>query len=180
MRLKTTVSIMALAILLGAVACKENTTTTPANTADTGQPVAANTPGPLPDKAFRAQLTFKDAPTKLRAGQKETVVVRVKNASDVYWWARGGEPNFNEGNKFYLALGDLWLQEDGKLLTEMDGRIGLPKDLRPGEEIEVSLLISAPTTPGNYILEVDLVQEQVAWFHDKGSPTARTNVTVVR
>jgi hypothetical protein len=52
--------------------------------------------------------------------------------------------------------------------------------LRPGEEVEVPLAISAPTTPGNYILEVDLVQEQVSWFHDKGSPTARTNVTVVR
>lgn len=26
----------------------------------------------------------------------------------------------------------------------------------------------------------DLVQEQVAWFHEKGSPTARAKVTVVR
>jgi hypothetical protein len=181
MRPKTSLSIIALALLLGAVACKENTTTPTTNTADTSQPAAAaNTPGPLPDRAFRAQLAFKDAPAKLRAGQKETVVVRVKNASDVYWWARGGEPNFNDSNKFYLALGDLWLHEDGKLLTEMDGRIGLPKDLKPGEEIEVPLSISAPTTPGNYILEVDLVQEQIAWFHDKGSQTARTNVTVVR
>ncbi|MGI8838504.1 MAG: hypothetical protein ACR2H4_17955 [Pyrinomonadaceae bacterium] len=180
MRLKTTFSIIALAILLGAVACKENTTTPSGNTADSNQPVASKTPGPLPDRAFRAQLAFKDAPAKLRAGQKETIVVRVKNASDVLWWARGGEINDSPSNKFYIALGDLWLHEDGKLLTEMDGRIGLPKDLRPGEEVEVPLSISAPTTPGNYILEVDLVQEQVAWFHDKGSPTARTNVTVVR
>jgi hypothetical protein len=179
MSLKIALSIATLAILLTAFACKENTTTPNANTADTSQ-AAGKTPGPLPDRGFRALLAFKDAPAKLRAGQKETVVVRVKNGSDVVWWARGAEFNNSNSNKFYIALGDLWLQEDGKLLTEMDGRIGLPKDLRPGEEIEVPLSISAPTTPGNYILEVDLVQEQVSWFHDKGSPTARTNVTVVR
>jgi hypothetical protein len=178
MRLKATLLITILVTLFIAIACKENTTAP--NTAETNQPTAGKTPGPLPDRGFRALLAFKDAPTKLRAGQKETVVVRVKNGSDVFWWARGGEPNDSASNKFYIAVGNLWLQEDGKLLTEMDGRIGLPKDLRPGEEVEVPLSISAPTTPGDYVLEVDLVQEQVSWFHDKGSPTARTNVIVVR
>ena len=43
-----------------------------------------------------------------------------------------------------------------------------------------TLAITAPKEPGNYILEVDLVQEQVAWFRDKGSPTAQTKVTVVQ
>ena len=62
----------------------------------------------------------------------------------------------------------------------MDGRIGIGKDLNPGEETEVSLLVQAPKDPGEYELEVDLVQEQVAWFHDKGSPTVKTKVTVVK
>ncbi|HUS12618.1 MAG TPA: hypothetical protein VMZ30_19265 [Pyrinomonadaceae bacterium] len=180
MHLKTALLITVLTILLTAVACKRESTTSTTNTAESGQPAAGKTPGPLPDRAFRAVLAFKDAPAKLRTGQKETVVVRVKNGSDVFWWARGAERNDSPSNKFYIAVGNLWLQEDGKLLTNMDGRIGLPKDLRPGEEVEVPLSISAPTTPGNYILEIDLVQEQVAWFHDKGSATARTNVTVVR
>lgn len=179
MCLKLALLITTLALLLTAVACKETTTAPDSNTA-ASQPTASKTPGPLPDRGFRALLAFKDAPTKLRTGQKETVVVRVKNASDVFWWARGGEINNSNSNQFYIAVGDAWLQEDGKLLTNMDGRMGVGKDLRPGEEVEVPLLITAPTTPGNYILEVDLVQEQVAWFHEKGSPTVRTNVTVVR
>lgn len=180
MRLKIALIIAALATLLTAVACKEDATSPSTNTPGTNQPVVSKTAGPLPDRAFRALLAFKDPPTKLRVGQKETVMVRVKNASDVFWWARGGEINDNNGNEFYIALGDKWFQEDGKLATEMDGRIGLGKDLRSGEETEVSLSITAPANPGNYVLEVDLVQEQVSWFHDKGSPTARTNVTVVR
>src|SRR5918912_477699 len=61
-------------------------------------PAPSKTPGPLPDAGFKAQLTLPDAPAKLRAGQKETVQVHVKNASDVFWWARGGETNDRNDN----------------------------------------------------------------------------------
>ncbi|HLM55998.1 MAG TPA: hypothetical protein VK422_07675 [Pyrinomonadaceae bacterium] len=153
-----------------------------ANTANTAS--AAPTPvkaGPLPDNAFKAQLTLPDPPTKLRAGQKETIQVRVKNSSDAPWWATGGEVNEEgQGNKYYLATGNRWLNPDGKLVTDMDGRHGILKNLRPGEESDVPLVITAPKEPGDYLLEVDLIQEQVAWFSDKGSPTARTKVTVVK
>ncbi|MDQ1706845.1 MAG: hypothetical protein QOJ88_56, partial [Pyrinomonadaceae bacterium] len=47
-----------------------------------------------------------------------------------------------------------------------------------GEETTVPLTITAPKTPGEYTLEVDLVQEQVAWFHDKGSASARVKIKV--
>jgi hypothetical protein len=134
----------------------------------------------LPDEAFRAQITLTDPPAKLRAGQQERVEVRVRNASPVFWWARGGETNERDDNKYRLAAADRWLKADGALVTDMDGRHGLLKDLRPGEEAEVLLLVNAPKEPGEYILEVDLVQEQVAWFGEKGSPTARAKVSVVR
>jgi hypothetical protein len=149
-----------------------------ANTAAT--PAPARTPGPLPDAGFKAQLTLPDAPAKLRAGQKETVQVHIKNASDVFWWARGGEVNERQDNWFYIAAGNRWLKADGSLLTDMDGRYGLSKDLKPGEETDVPLSVTAPKEPGEYILEVDLVQEQVSWFSDKGSPTAKAKVTVVK
>jgi hypothetical protein len=143
-------------------------------------PAPARTPGPLPDSGFKAQLSLPDAPTKLRAGQKETVQVHIKNDSNVFWWARGGEVNERNDNWFYIAAGNRWLKADGSLLTDMDGRHGIGKDLKPGEETEVPLAVTAPKEPGEYLLEVDLVQEQVSWFSDKGSPTARAKVTVVR
>jgi hypothetical protein len=136
--------------------------------------------GPLPPSGYKAQLSLPSAPTQLRAGQKETVQVRLKNASDIFWWARGGEINDRNDNMFYLATGNRWLKADGSVLTDMDGRHGIAKDLKPGEETEVPLLVTAPKDPGEYILEVDLIQEQVAWFSDKGSPTARAKVTVVK
>ena len=106
--------------------------------------------------------------------------MKVKNASDVMWYARGAAVNTSTDTKFVLAAGNRWLQADESLATDMDGRYGLDRDLKPGEETEVPLAITAPKEPGDYILEVDVVQEQVAWFLDKGSQTARTKITVVK
>jgi hypothetical protein len=143
-------------------------------------PMANSTPGPLPETAFRAQITIVNPPAKLRVGQKETLTLKIKNASDVFWWSRGGAVNTRPDNRFYLAAGNRWLKPDGSLLTNMDGRYGIGKDLKPGEETEIPLGITAPKEPGEYTLEVDLIQEQVTWFSDKGSPTAKAKVTVVK
>ncbi len=97
------------------------------------------------------------------------------------WYARGAETNTNPGNKFYLAAANRWLSaEDQTVVTDMDGRYGLNRDLKPGEETEVPLAVTAPKEAGEYILDVDLVQEQVSWFHEKGSPTAKIKVSVVK
>ncbi len=183
MRTRWTLVACALSVTLcfGA-ACrrKQPATANNGNAANANQPAQSKNARPLPEGGFKAQITLADPPAKLRAGQQERVTVRIKNASDVFWWARGGELNDDPGNKFVLAAGDRWLKADGALVTDMDGRHGLLKDLKPGEETEVPLLVTAPKEPGEYILEVDLVQEQVAWFSDKGSQTARAKVTVVR
>jgi len=165
-------------------ACGGNPVNKPSNV---GTPPAAVSPTPsgetplaLPTNGFKAEITMIDPPAKLRTGQKENLRVKIKNASDVVWWARGGRINTRPDNKFYIAVGNRWLKSDGSLLTNMDGRYGIGKDLKPGEETEVPLQVTAPKEAGDYLLEVDLVQEQVAWFSDKGSPTAKTKVTVVR
>ncbi|HEV2827145.1 MAG TPA: hypothetical protein VGW76_06035 [Pyrinomonadaceae bacterium] len=172
--------LLALTIIgaLLAGGCSKQTTTpsSPAGAAD-----RSHTPSALPDDGFKATISLVDPPAKLRAGEKTTIQVKVKNASGILWYARGAKANPSSDTRFILAAGDRWLNAaDEKLVTDMDGRHGLNKDLRPGEETEIPLTITAPKEPGDYILEIDLVQEQVAWFHDKGSPTARTKVTVVR
>jgi hypothetical protein len=150
---------------------------TPSQPAKTAEPVE---PSALPSSAFKAAITVIDPPAKLRAGQKETIRLKIKNNSDVQWWSRGARINSRPDNKFYLAAGNRWLKADGTLMTNMDGRYGIAQNLAPGEEAEVPLEITAPKEPGEYILEIDLIQEGVAWFSDKGSPTARTKISVVK
>jgi len=183
MKIKTKTGALLLLAALTLAGCRG--TSPDANSAGGHSPTPPPTgPKPaasLPDNGFKAQLAVTDPPARLRAGQKQTVQVKVKNASDVQWYARGGEINTNPDNRFYIAVGNRWLKAEGEeMVTNMDGRYGLPKDLAPGEEIEVPLQVTAPKTPGDYLLEVDLIQEQVGWFLDKGSPTAKVKVTVVR
>jgi len=185
MNMKKALLVVAICCALVMTGCSKPTLTSSSEGSNAAVPPGR--PQALPENGFKASITLVDPPTKLRVGEKHTLRVKVKNASDVMWYARGAEFNNSTefkpstDNKFYLAAGNRWLQSDDEsLLTDMDGRYGLNKDLKPGEETEVPLVITAPKEPGEYILEIDAVQEGVAWFRDKGSPTARTKITVVR
>jgi hypothetical protein len=50
--------------------------------------------------------------------------------------------------------------------------------MAPGDETELKLTVTAPAEAGTYLLELDLVQEQTAWFGNRGSPTVRIPVEV--
>ena len=176
--MKLGIVLLAAGCLTLAIGCKPKPATT-------GSPASSATPiskaaAPLPNSGFKAQLTLSEPPAKLRTGQKEVITVKVKNASDVVWYAVGGEKNERPDNKFYIAVGNRWLDKDGKLTPETEGHHGLTKDLKPGEETETTLQITAPKEPGEYTLSLDMVQEGVAWFSEKGSPTTKVKVTVVK
>ncbi|MCM3871104.1 MAG: DUF916 domain-containing protein [Pyrinomonadaceae bacterium] len=181
MKVRNTLSALLILCGLMIAACQSTTPQDAPRAANPGAPVGMMNASALPETGFKAQITLANPPVKLRSGQKETIQIKVKNASDAPWYARGGEINTNPDNRFYLAVGNRWLKAGGEqLVTNMDGRYGLPKNLKPGEEVEVPLQITAPKDPGEYILEVDMLQEQVAWFRDKGSATAKAKVSVVR
>ncbi|MDY7004062.1 MAG: tetratricopeptide repeat protein [Cyanobacteriota bacterium] len=123
---------------------------------------------PLIDAAFKAQIT---APETLAAapGEKVEIEVTVKNISSEIWPA---------GYISQIKLGNHWLDENGEKIQNDDGRTALPQLLKPTESIKLPLTITIPETPGNYLLELDMVQEGVAWFEDKGSQTTRVKVEV--
>jgi 4-amino-4-deoxy-L-arabinose transferase-like glycosyltransferase len=128
---------------------------------------------PLPADGFRAELRVPDPPTRLRAKEQATVGVWVKNTSPYLWPARerGGEP-------FQLSLGNHWLSADGRPAFNDDGRGAFLRDLRPGEEMLMPLVINAPQRVGDYVLEIDMLQEGVSWFGLRGSKTLRLPVRI--
>jgi 2-polyprenyl-3-methyl-5-hydroxy-6-metoxy-1,4-benzoquinol methylase len=125
----------------------------------------------LPDSAFAAQLEFVDAPALFGGGFAATIAVSVTNRSVTTWPA-----DIPAGR--HLCLGNHWLREDGTAAVFDDGRTPLPVSIEPGRRVEMTLKVQAPEAPGRYILEVDVVQEHVAWFAQKGSPVARISVDV--
>lgn len=129
---------------------------------------------PLEEQSFRAVLKLVEVPATMVAGARADVRVRVENRSPRPWPALGGVDH-----RFQVRLGNHWLDASGRLAVRDDGRVSLHRDLPPGEADEFHLEITAPQVPGEYTLELDLVQEHVTWFKDRGSATASAAVDVV-
>ena len=132
------------------------------------EPVPAVVPeavDPLP--RLKARL-FSRTPIKtLEACTPFVLSINVTNMSEVAW---AGNSDINLGNH--------WLDENGRILIVDDGRATLPRTLKPGEDIDLELSIRGPASAGTYLLELDMVQEHVAWFKDRGSMARRIRVEV--
>src|SRR5262249_20889587 len=122
----------------------------------------------------KAQLTVLQDISQMKAGQPGSVRVRIRNMSGGVWAGR------EKDETHQVTLGNKWLDESGGIVINDDCRTPMPGDIAPGSEMELVLPIRAPETPGKYILLLDLVQEQVAWFYEKGSNPVELNVTVER
>jgi hypothetical protein len=48
----------------------------------------------------------------------------------------------------------------------------------PGEKIDVATTITLPAKPGRYSLEVDLVDEGIAWFSWHGSKAVFIDIEI--
>ncbi|HET6892565.1 MAG TPA: hypothetical protein VFH31_15785 [Pyrinomonadaceae bacterium] len=128
---------------------------------------------PLPDSALRAEIRVTDPPAVMPVGTKQELKVRVLNAGDRVWLERE-----RTGSKYQVALGNHWLDSAGRVLRNDDGRTTLRRDLGPGQELDLSLVVNTPQRRGDYIIEIDMLQESVSWFGAKGSQTVRVPVRV--
>jgi len=124
----------------------------------------------LPDTAYSVGLSVIDAPAVLRPGQPASVRLTVTNESP-HTLAHDIPPGV------HITIANHWLRADGSVEIADDGRALLPETLAPGQRCEVELTIQAPLEPGEHLLEIDLVQERVCWFAEKGSRTTRVPIT---
>lgn len=123
-------------------------------------------PRPLDRAAMRARIEPLDIPRSLSPGAERPLAVSVTNLSEATWPA--GQ---------MIKLGDRWTRP-GSPGSLDDGRADLPHDIEPGQSVRMALPITAPSAEGRWQLELDMVQEFVAWWGDEGSEPARATVAV--
>lgn len=122
---------------------------------------------PLPADAWKMSVQLAAGLPDFSSDRCQTVHVIVRNDSAVRWPASA-----------HLRVGNHWRSTEGELLTLDDGRVPIEGEAAPGQEIPVELEVMAPAQPGPYVLEIDLVQENVNWFSDRGSPSLCLPVNV--
>ena len=64
-------------------------------------------------------------------------------------------------------------------LEQVLGRTSLPRDVAPGEEIEIEMTVASLLPAGTYELRYDMVVEGVTWFEFQGSPCAKRLLEVI-
>ena len=129
--------------------------------------------GPLRADAFRAHLTIEPHSLSADSGKQISLDVTVENRSRHAW------PSLPDARGHcQITVANHWLYEDGEVMQRDDGRCPLPFDVQPGARASAMLVVTAPPADGFYVLELDLVQEDVAWFAERGSSVLRVPVAV--
>jgi hypothetical protein len=86
------------------------------------------------------------------------VRLRVENTTAEVWRPEDG----------YAASYQVFDPESDMLVLE-GVRAPLPRELAPGESVEVEVAVEFPREPGRYRAYVSAMREQVCWFYERGA-----------
>lgn len=127
--------------------------------------VALEVVDPKKDPAYSAAISVVSAAgaTRLPAGSRARIDLRVANAGVADW------PRSETLGAGLIRLGAQLLDTDATLIEQDFARANLPQELAPGDSCDIPLAFKLPSAPGRYKLKVDLLQEQVCWFEERGS-----------
>jgi tRNA (mo5U34)-methyltransferase len=132
----------------------------------------------VPDRSawgeHAARLTLERGVTRCRPDAELRFRVGVENVGLSPWLA-AGEPATGKGA---VRLGAHLLDGDGRVVVWNYGRAALPRNVAPGEAVQLAISLQAPDHPGRYYVELDMVAEDLTWFEDLGSAILRSPLGV--
>jgi len=133
-----------------------------------GYVAAEDFPGPLPEDAFRSNISLIDRPT-INIKNEIRIPVKIQHVgSDSFW------PNLQSLNSapYSVRIGVILYKLGGKERL-FETRTDLPHVVYPNDIIDQEIVVDLDQIKnkidaGEYLIRISLVQEQVAWFFDKG------------
>lgn len=89
--------------------------------------------------------------------------LRVENTGDTLWLIG---PAVMTG---VVTLGIRLFDAEGRIVDERHGEPPLPHALAPGESVNVQINFPMRHEPGVYTLKIDLIDQHICWFEQRGS-----------
>jgi hypothetical protein len=113
---------------------------------------------------LRAEITLQSPwPETFAPGQTLRVDLLIRNVGDTLWL----------GGKFLrrggVTLGVKIFDQAGTVCDEFHGEPALPRAIGPNESSTVTIERACPAAPGRYTLKIDLVDQHICWFEERGS-----------
>jgi SAM-dependent methyltransferase len=127
---------------------------------------------PMADGAYCASVHVDAGlPSSVAPGTEIALTASITNTSPLAW---------SQADSGSIRVGNHWLAASGHaMLIQDDGRASLPSKIASGETCRVTITVTAPRDPGDYVLECDVVHEGISWFADKGAAAWRTFLRVI-
>lgn len=113
---------------------------------------------------LRAEMTLRSPwPERFAPGETFTADLVVRNTGDTLWL---GGPLLRRGG---VTLGVKIFDETTAVCDEFHGEPALPRAVAPNESCSVTIEHACPVAPGRYRLKIDLVDQHICWFEERGS-----------
>jgi SAM-dependent methyltransferase len=113
---------------------------------------------------LRAEISLRSNwPEKFAAEEIFRADLLIRNTGDTLWL--GGELLRRGG----VTLGVKIFDETGTVCDEFHGEPALPRAIAPNESCSVTIEHRGPAAPGRYTLKIDLVDQHICWFEERGS-----------
>jgi SAM-dependent methyltransferase len=97
-------------------------------------------------------------------GEKIVLPLTLENTGDTLWL--GGRHQRRSG---IVTLGVKIIDHKGVVVDEFHGEPPLPRCVAPKEKADVIIDHASPSRPGPYTLKIDLVDQGICWFEERGA-----------
>lgn len=125
---------------------------------------AASVPDSRQPGVLRAEFTLNGSlPQHIAADDRLELGITVKNAGNTLWL------NGQTVRAGVVMPGVRIIDERGQIITELHGQPMLPHAVPPGQTVDFRIQLVAPDKPGTYTVKIDLVDQHVCWFEERGS-----------
>jgi hypothetical protein len=125
----------------------------------------------LPAGSFAVSWQESGASAPWAPGETRTVSITVRNLGPNAWPDRPAAHPSGDG-RYAVRLSHCWREEGGAPTEDCwRSRVELPATVEPQATGSYSLTLTAPQRAGRHEIELDLVQETVAWFRSQGAKT---------
>jgi hypothetical protein len=122
---------------------------------------------------LRAEFTLTaPTPQRLKAGAKVSAAITIRNAGDTLWLS---------GQSLRAGIvmpGVRVFDGSGEIVSEVHGHPMLSRSIAPGQSVAMVVPCPVPPVPGAYTVKIDLVDQHVCWFEERGSQPLLLNFEV--
>jgi len=113
-------------------------------------------------RSLTAEIRCEKDQFTAKESQSIEIRLTVKNVGNTDWLVD------SEDGIGQVTIAISHIDSGRKRISEYS-RIPLPHDVGTGETVRIETQIDAPSVAGNYLLEIDLVDEGICWFKELGS-----------